>query len=81
MGTYDFDHDGKITGFDHFIENELATLTFSQETDGSTSDGDDDSNPYANPGMAAGTGSCLSSLLCFIGIVSVAAIGLLHLLT
>lgn len=24
MGTHDFNHDGKISGFDHYVENELS---------------------------------------------------------
>lgn len=63
MGTHDFNHDGKITGFDHFMENGLA-------------------NGSSAKGSAAGTGGgCLSSLLCFIGVLSAAVIGFIHILS
>lgn len=82
MGTHDFNHDGKITGFDHFMENELATGSFSKNTGHSSSGRSSYNSPDSDRGSAAGTGGgCLSSLLCLIGVLSAAVIGIVHMLS
>ena len=50
MPTPDFNHDGKITGLDHYIENELANGTSSDN--------------YSSPGC--GTGFIIFMAVCLI---------------